>query len=222
MKLTLMTLVLAIGLSSTAMAGACLAVTADNIAVDNGCNLGDAILNNFTFTVTNGSLLASDNTISFFTESNSTFQPNFGVTVTGDSFWNLSGGSAWSFTFSYTIDTALTGLPCFELCVRQHISNFAAIETGASATGSGASSTTETLLGLTGIATTAQPNSSLIVIPGDPSFDHVLVTNVVSNSAGNGTSSLTSITDRFVIPEPGTWLLTAGGLAALIWRRKLA
>jgi hypothetical protein len=192
-----------LGLSSVSTASPCLAVTADNLASDNGCtlNFGPATFQftNFSFVIntqTNpGGLTLTDNTISFLL-GGTPFDFFGGLSVTGDDQWNISSG-AWDFTLGYTISTSSV------------FGGFAVSETGASATGSGGSITTETVGGsLMSIATTANPNPPRQVVFGSA----LAVVDVVTNDAGTGTSNLGAITNIFAVPEPVSWLMVAFGL----------
>jgi hypothetical protein len=195
-------------LSALGTAGPCTTQTANNIAADDGCTvtvgLGFVVtftFSNFTFalgTVTApGGFTAIDNTISFSGGYGPGGYPEAILTDTGDGLWNISSGQ-WGFTLAY--DVASTGWP---------ITDFKASEGGASATGTGGSSITETSGGLISTATTSNPN---------PPFTHGfngVVMDVVVNNAGTGTSNLTSVSNTFETPEPMTPILLGSGLLAL-------
>jgi hypothetical protein len=192
-------------LSLVGMAGTCQTETANNIAADDGCTVtvGSEIFSfgNFTFTpgtvTAPGGFAAIDNTISFSTYFEYRY-PAVIVTDTGDSLWNISSGQ-WGFTFAYDVGgEGLSG-----------ITDFWADEGGASATGTGGSSTTETCGGMTSIATTADPT------PAHSRYFGGSVIDVVVNNAGSGTSDLTSVSNTFETPEPATAVLFGLGLLAL-------
>src|SRR5580698_1211480 len=96
-------------ISSLVMATPCVSVTANNLASDNGCVFGFPTeqfqFDNFTFVVNSqtnpGGLALTDSTISFFTDGD-IFDGHVGLSVNGDSQWNISSGG-WSFTLSYTV-----------------------------------------------------------------------------------------------------------------------
>ncbi|HEY1754674.1 MAG TPA: PEP-CTERM sorting domain-containing protein [Bryobacteraceae bacterium] len=195
-----------------ATAGPCLTVTANDIAADDGCTLSSpsgnyfiATFSDFTFTLGTvtapGGFSAIDNIISlsfgFFG-----LYPGFEVTDTGDSLWGISSGE-WSFTLGYSF----TSYPS--------ITNFAALEGGASASGTGGSSITETVSGIGSTATTSQPDPPWVAPPCPPCYLGGTVTDVVSNNAGSGSSNLMSVSNIFETPEPSTPMLVALGLLAL-------
>lgn len=206
-----------IGLVSTALcslsiAGPCQTVTADNLAADDGCTLTASAgifatttltYSNFMFAVGTvtapGGFAARDNTISFSVSSvsnNTGTFPTFTVTDTGDSLWNLARGE-WGFTLEYTVATVGS--------IGYNVS-----EEGASATGTGGSSISGTIGGVTSTASTSDPNPPVLLLRGGS----LNVTEVVLNNADSGTSNLTSVSSTIYTPEPTTAMFFGSGLCA--------
>jgi hypothetical protein len=199
-------------LPSVVMASTCQTLTANNIAADDGCTVtvsyATFVFSNFGFTLGTvtapGGFSATDNTISFsgFFAFNA---PGVLVTDTGDSLWDISSGQ-WGFTLDYSITTTLN----------YQISDFEASEIGA-ATGTGGSSISTTLRGLTSTATNTDPDPPFL---GGFSQAGTSVTETVSNQAGSGTSDLFSVSSAFQVPEPASAAMIALWASVLVCIRR--
>ena len=205
-------LVLLVLPSVATASGICQTLTANNIAADDGCTVtvgGDTfVFSNFVFTLGTvtapGGFSATDNTISF----SGFFDPDGRgviVTDTGDSFWDISSGQ-WGFTLDYSITTT-NNYP---------INGFGASEVG-SATGSGGSSISTTLMGITSTATNTDPDPPFL---SDFSQAGTSVTETVLNQAGSGTSDLFSVSSAFQVPEPASAAMVALWASVLVCIRR--